>query len=141
MIKELMISIGLQVIHTLLTVGILGFLGARGISLFEKITKTKLTAEQRAEVDAVLKKAIGWVDEQAHKLAKGLITQGPGTPLEKLMEAEKMARSLAPELLKAIPSSELRALIEAALPEHRATTATPTEPREITIANPAVRFP
>lgn len=117
--RDILIEIGLHLLSTLLPALVIGVVGARAVALYEKITNSKLSLEQRARIDAAILKGIGLVEEQAHKFAKSLAGSAPATAGEKLRDAEKMARELEPELLKEISSTELRKLIESFLPSYR----------------------
>lgn len=87
----------------------------KAVTFFEKIAGVKLSDAQRQDIDDAVIKGIHYADEQAHKYALKLIPEGPTTPEQKLQVAESAARSIAPQALADVTSTQFQVHAEAAL--------------------------
>lgn len=125
--KEMLTPAIVELLLEALAAVVLSFLlwaGNKAIGLYEKVSKTKVSAAQKLQVLATIRASASYADEQAHKYAKGLIASGPATGAEKMVVAKEVARAAEPVLLHPdqVGDQRLEVLIEGELPGLRATT-------------------
>jgi len=118
-------AIAITAIFALLSVAAI-WLAKKALAKFSEVTGFKVEAQQEATIIRVVRRVIAYAEEQANKLARGLIKIGPRNGREKLELAKSAARSSAPPgLLSDVSDEKLELLIEAELQSMRPATPTP----------------
>lgn len=93
--------------------------GRKLLGQFEKATGIKVAEEHALILDRVITTVIMYAEEQAEKLAKRLIAEGPRNGAEKRMLAENTARSLYPDVMAKVSPDEFAVMLESKLPPLR----------------------
>lgn len=93
---------------------------ARRIALaLGRVAGVEVSAEQLANVDMFVSKAITYVEERVNQYVKGLVATGPTSAAEKQTLAVATARELAPDDLKQFSNAALAKLVDAKVNEMR----------------------
>lgn len=117
-----------EMIVDCLSACVLAFLlwaGVKLVPVYERLTKSKLTSDQRERLLRALRACASYADELGRKFAKGLAASGPTTGAQKMALAISEAKEREPELTAQLTAPELQKLIESELPAVRAASIPP----------------
>lgn len=125
-------------IGTYLLLGFLLWVGHKAIQIYERVSKTRASAEQRARVAEAIRRVASLANEKAHKYQKGLTATGPATSAEKMTVAKEAAKTWWPEVFDKMPEDKLEALIESELPLLRAPTLSLSPSGSLSMSPPSL---
>ena len=97
---------------------------ARRIALrLGKAAGVQVSDEQLKELERVVNLAVSFVEERVHRYLKGLVKEAPVTAEQKQAAAVQVARSIAPEALKAFSDEALKIVVDAKVQDRRVSLA------------------